>query len=184
VRVQEPPGPERSTGAEPGARPPWWAAPGTVVGAIAFVGTLIVWVPYTMTGWDVEPPFLGVAALRWLGVALIVLPVPVLFDFLVRFVGEGFGTPIPIAPPQRLVVGGTFRFVRNPGYLAALLVLLGQALYFGSTQVLAYALVMGLVLHLFVVTYEEPTLRRMFGADYEAYCRRVGRWLPRPPRGA
>lgn len=163
-------------------RPPWWSVLGTLLAAPLFIGALLVYVPYSLTSWRVGPPFFGWSPLRWVGVALIVLAVPVVLDFLARFVREGHGTPVPVAPPSRLVVSGCFRFVRNPAYLAAIALLVGQALYFGSTGVLGYALAMALVFHLFVVGYEEPTLRATFGQEYDAYCQRVGRWIPRRPR--
>jgi protein-S-isoprenylcysteine O-methyltransferase Ste14 len=99
--------------------------------------------------------------------------------FLLHFVGEGQGTPAPIAPTKHLVVGGPFRRVRNPGYIGVLSMVLGQGLFFGSAPVVAYAALLAVGFHLFVVLYEEPTLRRQFGEEYEAYCRRVPRWVPR-----
>jgi protein-S-isoprenylcysteine O-methyltransferase Ste14 len=163
-------------------RPPMWAVVGTILGAALFIGGVQIYVPYVLTGWRIAPPFLGWEPLRWIGIVLIVVAAPLLLDFLVRFVREGHGTPVPIAPPQRLVVRGTFRFVRNPAYVGALAALVGQALWLGSTAVLIYALAMALGFHLFVVGYEEPTLRQKFGADYEAYRREVPRWIPRLPR--
>ena len=164
---------------EPRDRPPLWAFLGTLIGAPLFIGAVMVYLPYTVSGWRLQPPFLGLELTRWLGVALILVAVPVIVDFLVRFVREGHGTPVPVAPPQRLVVRGAFRFVRNPAYVAAVLALVGQGLLFGSTALLVYAVALAVAFHLFVVLYEEPTLRRTFGADYEAYRRRVPRWLPR-----
>ena len=162
-------------------RPPLWSVIGTLVSAPLFVGTVIVYVPYTLTAWRFQPAFFGWEPLRWIGAALVLAAVPVLFDFLVRFVREGHGTPVPVAPPGRLVVSGSFRFVRNPAYFAALAAIAGQGLLCENKSVLIYALGMGLVFHLLVVGYEEPALHRKFGADYEAYCRRVPRWLPRRP---
>jgi protein-S-isoprenylcysteine O-methyltransferase Ste14 len=106
---------------------------------------------------------------------------PLFLSFLSRFVVEGRGTPAPIAPTEHLVVGGPYRWTRNPGYIAVVGMLIGQALLFGSAAVLAYAGLIALAFHAFVVFYEEPTLRRTFGAEYDAYRRRVSRWLPRPP---
>ena len=163
-------------------RPPLWAVLGTLVGAPLFMGASIVYVPYVLSGWRFAPPFLNWVGTRWIGAGLIALATPVLLDFLERFVLEGHGTPVPFAPPQRLVVGGVFRFVRNPGYLAALAVIVGEALLFGSTRVLIYALGAALAFHAFVVGYEEPTLRSKFGAEYAAYARGVPRWIPRLPR--
>jgi protein-S-isoprenylcysteine O-methyltransferase Ste14 len=163
--------------------PPWWAVIGTLLAAPLFVGALLVYVPYTLTAWRADPGSFGWPLLRWVGAVLIALSIPIELDFLVRFVSKGHGTPVPVAPPSRLVTSGSFRFVRNPAYLAAVAVLVGQGLWFGSGSVLAYALGMAVAFHLFVVGHEEPTLRRKFGADYDAYCRRVSRWIPRiPPR--
>jgi len=77
------------------------------------------------------------------------------------------------------VVGGPFRWVRNPGYVSVVTLLVGQALVFGSPGLLGYAAVVAIAFHLFVILYEEPTLRRRYGADYEMYCRAVPRWVPR-----
>jgi len=156
-----------------------WPTIGTMLFVVLFPGTVVVYVPYLLSRWTFGPAFFGVAITRWLGVALIVCGLPIFCDFLLRFVREGRGTPAPIAPPQRLVVGGAFRYVRNPGYVAVVSLLVGQALVFGSTAVLLYAFAVALAFHGFVVLYEEPTLRRQFGAEYEAYCRAVPRWLPR-----
>ena len=154
-----------------------------LVGTIAFTlvvpGTVIVLIPYLLTGWSLRPPFLGIEATRSLGGALIVLAAPLFFRFLAGFVREGHGTPAPIAPPEHLVVGGPFRWVRNPGYVAVVSLVVGQALLFGSGAVLAWAAFLALAFHLFVVFYEEPTLRRQFGQEYDAYCREVPRWFPR-----
>ena len=110
---------------------------------------------------------------------LVLLGLPVFLDFLVRFVRDGRGTPAPVAEPERLVVTGAFRSVRNPGYVAVLAMIAGQALIFGSTALLGYTAAVALAFHLFVVLYEEPHLRRKFGSDFEDYRRRVPRWLPR-----
>ena len=154
-----------------------------LVGTIAFTlvvpGTVIVLIPYLLTGWNLRPPFLGIEATRSLGGALIVLAAPLFFRFLAGFVREGHGTPAPIAPPEHLVVGGPFRWVRNPGYVAVVSLVVGQALLFGSGAVLAWAAFLALAFHAFVVFYEEPTLRRQFGTEYDAYCREVPRWFPR-----
>ena len=78
-----------------------------------------------------------------------------------------------------LVVRGSFRYVRNPAYLAAVVSLVGQGLWFASSGLLIYALILWIIFHLFVIGYEEPTLRNKFGAEYESYCREVPRWVPR-----
>jgi len=159
--------------------PPRRALLGTIAFTLTIPATAIVLIPYLLTGWRLRPPLLGIEATRSLGGALIVLAAPLFFRFLSGFVREGHGTPAPIAPTEHLVVGGPFRWVRNPGYVAVISLIVGQGLLFGSGAVLAYAAALAVAFHLFVVLYEEPTLRRQFGEEYEAYCREVPRWLPR-----
>lgn len=91
----------------------------------------------------------------------------------------GQGTPAPIDPPKKLVARGLYRRVRNPMYLGVLLVGFGECFLFGSLAILRYMLVVALFFHVFVIFYEEPTLKAKFGADYEDYCKTVGRWTPR-----
>jgi protein-S-isoprenylcysteine O-methyltransferase Ste14 len=97
---------------------------------------------------------------------------------ILSFAVVGRGTPAPFDPPRRLVVRGPYRHVRNPMYLGAGLALAGAALFWQAPALLAYAGFFLLAMHVLVVFYEEPTLRTMFGHDYEAYCRRVRRWWP------
>lgn len=98
---------------------------------------------------------------------------------ILNFAIIGRGTPAPFDPPRRLVVRGPYRYVRNPMYLGASLALVGAALYYQTAALLAYVGVFLLLMHVFVVSYEEPTLRQAFGEDYDAYCRQVRRWWPR-----
>jgi protein-S-isoprenylcysteine O-methyltransferase Ste14 len=97
----------------------------------------------------------------------------------VRFVVEGLGTPAPVAPTEHLVVGGLYRYVRNPMYLAVAATIVGQALLLGQLVLLLYAAVFLAVVAAFVRWYEEPTLSRQFGSEYDEYRRRVPGWLPR-----
>jgi protein-S-isoprenylcysteine O-methyltransferase Ste14 len=96
------------------------------------------------------------------------------------FIGKG--TPAPIDAPKALVVQGPYRWVRNPMYVAVLLVILGQAIVLRSSLLAGYALLFWLAVHTFVVLVEEPSLRNQFGSSYDTYLRRVPRWIPRPPR--
>jgi protein-S-isoprenylcysteine O-methyltransferase Ste14 len=155
------------------------AALGTLLFVLLVPGNVIGVVPYLLSGWRMAPPFLGVTATRWVGAALIALGLPLFGDFATRFVREGRGTPAPIAPTAVLVVGGPYRFTRNPGYVAVLALVLGQALLFGSRAVLLYAAALAIGFHLFVIMNEEPTLRRRYGVQYDRYCALVPRWLPR-----
>ena len=161
--------------------PPWRALVGTIVFVAVFPATVIGWIPWWLTRWQLAPPFLGTHLTRWLGALLFLAATPLFLSFLSRFVWEGRGTPAPIAPTQRLVVGGPFRWVRNPGYVAVVAMLVGEALFFASLDALVYAGLVALAFHVFVLLYEEPTLRHAYGAQYDDYCRRVSRWIPRRP---
>jgi protein-S-isoprenylcysteine O-methyltransferase Ste14 len=142
-------------------------------------GLIAVYLPWAITRWQVRPPFLGTEATRWLGVLLILVGVPLLLEAFARFALQGRGTPAPVLPPERLVVFGLYRHVRNPMYVAVIALILGQALLLGDARLLLLAAVVWLVFHLFVLLYEEPVLLRRYGADYEAYRAAVPRWIPR-----
>jgi protein-S-isoprenylcysteine O-methyltransferase Ste14 len=145
-------------------------APGVVAGVL----------PWWLTGWrtgDLD------GATWWpvhaLGAILVVTAVAVLVSAFVRFVVEGLGTPAPVAPTERLVVGGLYRYVRNPMYLAVVAAVLGQALLLSRPVLLGYAALVLATVAAFVRGYEEPTLRQQFGPDYDAYRAAVPGWRPR-----
>src|SRR5262249_6516348 len=114
-----------------------------------------------------------------LGAVMIAAGVAFLLQAFARFVVEGLGTPAPVAPPEQLVVGGIYRYVRNPMYLAVGSAIVGQALLFGQPALLFYAAAFGLTVFGFVRLHEEPTLEAKFGSSYEDYRRAVPGWLPR-----
>jgi protein-S-isoprenylcysteine O-methyltransferase Ste14 len=95
------------------------------------------------------------------------------------FAVVGKGTPAPFDPPRRLVVSGPYRFARNPMYIGAELVLVGVAVFYQSLPVVGYAVVFAIIVYAFIMLYEEPTLRRTFGEEYERYLCDVPRFLPR-----
>jgi protein-S-isoprenylcysteine O-methyltransferase Ste14 len=136
-------------------------------------------VPGTLVGWQIGPPFVGLAVIRVVGVILIIIGAASLLDSFARFALEGHSTPAPVAPPVILVVSGQYRYVRNPIYIAVVASIVGQALLLGSTLVLGYSGIVWCVFHLLVVGYEEPTLRSQFGESYGAYQAGVRRWWPR-----
>lgn len=136
-------------------------------------------VPWLITGWEFRPALLGTEITRAVGVALILIGLPGLLDSFRRFVVDGLGTPAPVAPTESLVVSGLYRYVRNPMYVAVLAIILGQWLLFADLRLLLYGAAFWLVTHIFVIAYEEPTLRDSFGAAYDAYRKGVPRWLPR-----
>jgi protein-S-isoprenylcysteine O-methyltransferase Ste14 len=117
-----------------------------------------------------------------LAIAVIALGVTLYVTCVWLFAVVGRGTPGPWDAPRRFVAVGPYRWVRNPIYLAALLVVSGEAWLFASATLLLYVLAMAIACHLFVLGYEEPTLRRRFGEEYSTYSRVVPRWIPRAPR--
>jgi protein-S-isoprenylcysteine O-methyltransferase Ste14 len=148
-----------------------------VVWLVLVAGVVGVLIPWLITGWRVDHEL--PAALRTIGALVAGLGAAVFIDAFVRFPLEGLGTPVPIAPTARLVVGGPYRRVRNPMYLAGLAVILGQALIFGSLPLAMWAAGVAAWFAGFVRFYEEPTLTRRYGAQYERYREAVPRWLPR-----
>jgi protein-S-isoprenylcysteine O-methyltransferase Ste14 len=153
------------------------AAAGSAAFLVLAPGIVAGLIPWLLTGWRMEAAPLPV---RIAGGLLIALGLVFLLHAFVRFVVEGIGTPAPVAPTERLVVGGAYRYVRNPMYLAVGAMIVGQALLLGLFGLLAYAAVFGAVVFSFVRLYEEPTLSAQFGAGYDAYRRSVPAWLPRP----
>jgi protein-S-isoprenylcysteine O-methyltransferase Ste14 len=142
-------------------------APGVVAGLI----------PYLLTdGWESTDP---AVAWKLVGGALIVAGAAVLLHAFARFVIEGIGTPAPVAPTRHLVVGGLYRYVRNPMYLAVATTIVGQAVQLGRPALLLYAALFMAVVAAFVYGYEQPVLTERFGAEYERYRRNVPAWWPR-----
>lgn len=136
-------------------------------------------VPWWITHWEFRPPFFDLDATRAVGILLIVAGLPGLVDSFARFALQGLGTPAPIAPTQNLVVTGLYRYVRNPIYVALVAVTLGQAVLFGDQRLLWYAALLWLFFHVWVLVFEEPTLKETFGAQYEDFRANVPRWIPR-----
>ena len=122
------------------------------------------------------------APAAWWAAPVIALGVALYLWCVWLFATAGRGTPGTWDPPRRFVAAGPYRWVRNPIYVAALLIVGGEAGLFGSVPLLLYAAALAVAFHLLVTGYEERTLRTRFGDQYEAYRRTVRRWLPRPPR--
>jgi protein-S-isoprenylcysteine O-methyltransferase Ste14 len=147
--------------------------------AALFIGLVLVFLPARVLSSSgvTPPPALGLPQVAGLvmsaGGAVLALWCVATFAIV------GRGTPAPFDPPRRLVMRGPYCVVRNPMYIGAGLALAGAAVYYESGRLVAYAALFLLAAHCFVVWYEEPTLRRAFGEEYEGYCRRVRRWWPR-----
>ncbi len=152
----------------------------TITYATFFVGFLLIYLPSRVLLWSgiVRPATMQAPQIA--GMIVATLGALLALWCVVTFVHIGKGTPAPFDPPRRLVVRGPYRFVRNPMYVGGALTLAGAALFYRSLFLLAYGCIFLLAFSLFVLFYEEPTLRRTFGPDYEAYCHRVARWLPHP----
>jgi len=133
-------------------------------------------IPWSITRWELR---FGLELTRVIGVILILAGVPGLVDSFARFALQGLGTPAPIAPTRNLVVTGLYRYVRNPIYVAFVAIVLGQAVLLGDWRLIVYGALFWLFFHLFVVAYEEPTLKQTFGGEYEAFRANVPRWIPR-----
>ena len=155
------------------------AAVGTAVFFVLAPGVVAGLVPWLITGWRVRSPLPLWLPLRVVGAVLATVGIVVLMGAFVRFVAEGIGTPAPVAPTEQLVVGGLYRYVRNPMYLAVLAIIVGQALALGQPALLLYAAVVSTAFWVFVHWYEEPALHRRFGARYETYRHHVPAWKPR-----
>jgi protein-S-isoprenylcysteine O-methyltransferase Ste14 len=149
----------------------------TLLFTIVVPATVAGWIPHALRGTATATPS---TTWRTLSFFLIVLGVAVyLHTAFWGFALRGLGTPAPIAPTRKLVVEGLHRYVRNPMYLGVLLVVIGQVVLFRSRTLLYYAASFWLAAHLFVLLYEEPTLQRKFGDEYDNYKQRVPRWIPR-----
>lgn len=149
-----------------------------VIFTIVVPGTVTVLVPYFVLRRSSPEGLQTWGALQYLAIVPIVIGVSTYLRCLWDFAAIGRGTPAPIDAPKVLVVRGLYRYVRNPMYVGVLMILLGEGMLFQSRVLLLYALGFLIVVHLFVVLYEEPTLRRKFGEPYERYCKSVRRWWP------
>lgn len=147
--------------------------------ATLFIGVVLVYLPAEALSWAgvARPARLGLPQLA--GIIATASGATLAVWCILSFAVIGRGTPAPFDPPRHLVVRGPYRHVRNPMYLGATIALAGAAAFYEAAALLAYAAAFLVLMHLVVVLYEEPTLRHAFGNDYDAYCRRVGRWWPR-----
>ena len=142
-------------------------APGTVAGIV----------PWLITHWRMQPDTPAMSLM--IGAAMAAAGLAMVIESFARFARTGGGTPAPVAPTQRLVVTGLYRYVRNPMYEGVLLLIFGQMMLFSSAALLAYGVAIWTAFHVFVVFFEEHRLQREFGEEYERYVAHVPRWIPR-----
>jgi protein-S-isoprenylcysteine O-methyltransferase Ste14 len=154
---------------------------GSIVFLVVAPGTVAGLMPWLLTGWaGSDPmPFWAPVPAGMVGAVLLAAGIAVLLQAFGQFVADGLGTPFPAAPPRHLVVGGLYRYVRNPMYVALVAAVLGQALLLGRPILLGYAVVTWAVTAAFARFREEPVLARRFGAEHTAYRRAVRAWWPR-----
>jgi protein-S-isoprenylcysteine O-methyltransferase Ste14 len=155
---------------------------GSVLAALWFSAIFFAMLPAGVLWWSGASLWPPPGPSRWIGGAILVAAHLLLVGPVRAFIVEGRGTQLPLAPPGSLVASGLYARVRNPMYAIYLAIVLGEAILYRSLALAAYALFFFAIEHAYVVGFEEGELRRRFGADYEAYCRRVGRWLPRRDR--
>ena len=148
----------------------------TIVFTIFVPGTVAVLIPYWLMGG--YPP-VAQGPLTWLGLLITLVGAATYFRCAWEFAVRGLGTPAPIAPTKFLVTTALHGYVRNPMYIGVFGVIFGEAATFHSLRLLAYAAFFSAAAALFVIFYEEPTLRRQFGESYEEYRRTVPRWIPK-----
>jgi len=154
----------------------FWPILNTTIFTVLVPGTVAILIPSWLVGGFVRPVN---GMLTWLGGGLFAVGAAVYFRCAWEFANRGLGTPAPIAPTRFLVTTALHRYVRNPMYLGVALAIAGEAAIFRSIHVLVYSAIMLMIAHIFVVLYEEPTLRRQFGESYEEYRRTVPRWIPK-----
>jgi len=159
----------------------------TILFTIFVPGTVTILIPYWLLSSTSNSLSIRLGFFRYAGLLPISIGVAIYLWCAWDFTYAGRGTPAPLDPPKELVVRGLYRYVRNPMYIGILLILCGEVLLFASWTLLKYTAVVFILFLLFIVLYEEPTLRRKFGDSYRSYCLKVPRWLPfrvrRAPRG-
>jgi protein-S-isoprenylcysteine O-methyltransferase Ste14 len=151
----------------------------TLIWSVFAPGIAVVLVPYLLLTSRVQLVAVKLSSFRYVGIVPILLGACFYLWCAWDFTFVGKGTPAPFDPPKKIVVTGLYRFVRNPIYVAVILVVVGEAILFESIVLLIYALILFLGFDLWVRYYEEPSLRRRFGESYEGYCRKASRWIPR-----
>jgi protein-S-isoprenylcysteine O-methyltransferase Ste14 len=150
----------------------------TTLFILAIPGSVLIIIPINLI-LPLEKNSVTLGIFTWLALPFWLLGLWMMLWTATDFVRKGQGTPAPVDAPSHLVVSGLYRHCRNPMYVGVLLFAAGNALWTGAPLLAGYVLSLWLVFHIFVLAYEEPHLRKTFGAEYRAYCQTVPRWLPR-----
>ena len=153
----------------------------TTMATVLVPGGFCFLVPYFILKASPDPNSTSMGLLQIFAGLILLCGLYMVLWVSTAFVRQGHGTPIPIEPPTRLVVHGLYRHVRNPMYVGAVLILLGEVIFFSSGWLLMYAAGLWTALHTFLVVFEEPQLKQRFGADFTQYMQLVPRWIPKMP---
>lgn len=157
-----------------------WAVVKTSLFATTFIAAFLIYLPWILAIQGRAVSYEGLGSLRLLAVLPLTVGACIALRCIFAFAWTGLGTPAPFDPPRTLIVSGFYRYVRNPMYFGAALFIMGETALFGSIRVgLLYVVFFCACLAVFVLVYEEPTLRVKFGPDYDEYCRNVPRFIPR-----
>ena len=151
----------------------------TLIFTLLVPGVFLVLVPYFLLSSSGDRFAVDIGSIRYFGLIPMFLGVLVYIRCAWSFISVGKGTPVPIDPPKNLVVQGLYKYIRNPMYVGVLTLLVGGVIFFASLVLIFYTVFAFLCFHLFVLAYEEPTLRKKFGDSYRKYCDSVPRWIPR-----
>lgn len=149
----------------------------TLLWSVFVPGTLTTVFPFLILS-NSEGYFFELSVFRFIGIIPILFGAFLYFWCAWSFTFVGKGTPAPFDAPKKMVATGAYKIVRNPMYVACVSVLIGEAVFFQSAALLIYAFVLFLIFHIWILIYEEPTLREKFGASYDEYCGKVSRWMP------
>jgi protein-S-isoprenylcysteine O-methyltransferase Ste14 len=155
------------------------ASLGTILFLFLLLPFFFIWIPYIILSWTNYSYLFDIGVFRYCGWVPIVLGVVIYFWCSIIFLFFGKGTPLPLNPTKNLVVKGLYRFVRNPMYIGALLIVLGEALLFQSKGLFIFALLIFVGANIRLLVFEEPDLVDKFGESYEQYRKSVHRWIPR-----
>jgi protein-S-isoprenylcysteine O-methyltransferase Ste14 len=155
----------------------------TMLFIIAIPGSLLIVIPSTILE-PIEKNAVNLGFFGWLALPFWLIGLGILAWCAADFVRKGQGTPAPVDAPKQLVVSGLYHFVRNPMYVGVLLFAAGNVLWYGSPVMAGYMLFLWLAFQVFILLYEEPHLRKVFGVEYLEYCQSVPRWLPRFKRSS
>lgn len=159
-----------------------WLALRSLFWTALLPGMVAGWVPWRYVGLQ-QASFSWGDPLHLIGLLLITLGAGVLVACIWEFARRGRGTLSPADPPRHLVIQGLYHYVRNPMYVGVTTILMGELLVVRTGAFALYCAGWLVAVNLFIIGYEEPTLRHLFGAEYEHYTKTVGRWIPRLPRG-